>query len=164
MLFNNETSVQGCSSSAITKQVKYVYLCCMSAGHDELAHGCAVHKAELCSLRTAFLVAATAISQFRARIFILRHMETDTDKNVGSNVDFPKSAILSCRKILLADVVSARPQFSLATFLFMARCCAAIRQAPWTVGSVAWFVLSSSWSKISLPTVKRLASCSSHRR
>ena len=91
--------------------------------NDEQAHGCAVHKAELRSLRTACLVAATALSQFRARILMLRHMETVADKNVGSNVNFPKSTILSCRKILLADVVCARPQFSLATLLFMARCC-----------------------------------------
>jgi hypothetical protein len=88
---------------------------------DAQAHGCAVHRDELHSL-----VAATASSQFRARIFILRSMEIVADKNVdsnvGSNVDFPKSAILSCRQILLADVC-ARPQFCLATLLFMARCC-----------------------------------------
>jgi len=90
---------------------------------DEQAHGCAVQKAELRSLRTACLVAAAALSQLMVRIFILRHMETVADKNVGSNVDFHTSAILCFRKILLADVECARPQFSLATLMFMARCC-----------------------------------------
>jgi len=57
---------------------------------EQAAHGCAVHRAELRSLRTACLVAPTALSQFSARILMLRHMANVADKYVGSHVNFPQ--------------------------------------------------------------------------
>jgi hypothetical protein len=63
-------------------------------------------------------------STFRARILFLRHIETVADKNVGSNVDFPpKNAISFCRKLFLANLVCATPQFSLDTLMFMSKRC-----------------------------------------